>query len=63
MFAIEHRQGRSVVERDESEADRLEDAVDEAMIRALIFGADNVRILDPEGREVGVWPVEGQIDA
>jgi hypothetical protein len=63
MFAIEHLQNHVVIQRDRSEADRLEDAVARACCRAQVFGADEVRILDAEGREIGVWPVEGQQDA
>jgi hypothetical protein len=63
MFAIEHLQKRAVILRDRSEAELLEDAIHRACQRALVFGADEVRILDLEGREIGVYPVEGQQDA
>ena len=63
MFGIEHLQKRAVIQRDRSEAELLEDAIERACVRGLTFGADEVRILDAEGREIGVYPVEGQQDA
>jgi hypothetical protein len=63
MFAIEHLQKRVVIQHDRSEAERVEDAIHRACVRAQVFGADEVRILDAEGREIGVYPVEGQQDA
>lgn len=63
MFVIEHLQRRVVIEHDRSEAEQIEDAIQRACSRALVFGADEVRILDDGGREIGVFPVEGQQDA
>jgi hypothetical protein len=63
MFAIEHLQRRAVILQDRSEAERLEDAIHRACLRAAVYGADEVRIFDAEGQEIGVYPVEGQQDA
>jgi hypothetical protein len=59
MFGIEHRKGKSVVQHEVSSDDELEDALFSARARALKYGADNIRMLDCEGREIGVYRVEG----
>jgi hypothetical protein len=59
MYGIEHRQGFRVVQHEMSADDELEDALFAARSRAPKYGADNIRMLDSEGREIGVYLVEG----
>lgn len=58
MFGIEHRRGQSVVQHEMCSEDHLEDALSSAKRRAPKYGTDNIRILDSQGRELGVYLVE-----
>ena len=63
MFGIEHRKGQSVVQHEVSAADDLDDVLFSAKARALTYGADNIRVMDAEGREIGIYRVEGRTEA
>jgi len=62
MFGIEHRKGVSVIGRETSMAGTLAHAVVLARSRALKLGADNIRVRDEEGNELGVFPIIGDRD-
>ena len=59
MFGIEHRRGLAVVQHEMCTHDHVEDALASAKKRAPKYGADNIRILDAQGREIGIYLVEG----
>jgi hypothetical protein len=63
MFGIEHRRGQTVIQHEMCADDQLEDALASAMSRAPKYGADNIRMLDSEGRELGVYRVPGPTEA
>jgi hypothetical protein len=59
MYGIEHRKGQYVVQHEMCAEDHVEDAVASARRRAPKYGSDNIRVLDSQGREIGVYLVEG----
>jgi hypothetical protein len=63
MFGIEHLRGESVVARETSMAGSLEMAVQAARSRALMMGADHIRVSDAEGNEIGIFPIPSSDDA
>lgn len=63
MFGIEQRRGAAVIGREVSEALALEEAVASAEPRAIESGADNIRVFDARGIELGVYPVRARPDA
>jgi hypothetical protein len=57
MFGVEYRRGTSTGPKETSLAPTLEAALSSAQTRAAGHGADNIRITDAEGKEIGVYPV------
>ena len=57
MFAIEHLKGSRIVERSTSQAESLDTAIASAQERAKAVGADNIRVSNAAGKEIGVFPV------
>jgi hypothetical protein len=57
MFAIEHLKGSHIVERSTSDADNLDAAIAAAQDKAKALGADNIRVSNAAGKEIGVFPV------
>jgi hypothetical protein len=59
MFNVEYRKGGSIGSKEVSMAVNVEEALSSARSRAAEHGADNIRISDMEGREIGVFPAIG----
>ena len=59
MFGVEYRRGMSACAKDVSAALDIEAALASAQQSAAEHRADNIVITDPEGCEIGVYPVNG----
>ena len=59
MFGLEYRRGTAAGPKEVSDARDIETALATAQANAAKYRADNIRITDAEGREIGVYPVTG----
>jgi len=59
MFGFHFRKGTSVVGRETSMADDLEDALTRAVDRGRALGADNILVCDASDVEIRVVPIGG----
>jgi len=57
MIEIEYRKGTTIIERETSPESRWPDVVGPARRKGFPLGADNIRLCDESGREIGVYPV------
>ena len=62
MFYVEFRKGLAVVGRQTSPENTIPQVVVTARARGLAVGADDIRITDVDGNEVGVFPMLGGDD-
>jgi hypothetical protein len=59
MRGIEYRKGTSTGPKETSIGRTLEEELASARTRARQHGADNIRVTDAAGKEIGVFPVAG----
>ena len=57
MFKVEYLKGDTVLHRRTSPASRIDLALADERPDALRRGAENLRVFDSEGNEIGVFPV------
>ncbi len=57
VFKIEYLKGETVIRRRTSTAPRVDLALEAERPEALRRGAENLRLFDSEGNEIGVFPV------